>query len=597
MLAATPAVGPAAAARAPLIAAAAMRRRAGPRAPWLPLAFVSPLGMLPLLLAAPPLRRAPPLLAAVGGGTAPPLRALLRLLLLRGWLTTLLAPHPGRRQAAGSPTGAGRGREGRWQTRRWWNGVWMVHTARRQAQTLPAAPLGPHLRLVATRMGRLFPRKPCQRMPPLAITSFFPHDAASGLEVQLGGSAVLARPVPQGSGLPGARRDHFAAASGEREHWMPAQPQNTMPPPLPPPLPARCRQPLPPLLPPSCPQGTIGLQLHSTARVCELYSVAPGGEASYVSTCRGAQLPGQQLWVLEHTWPQAWLVPPVVRLRLFSLLDRDELQMTNLQLLPAAELQAGAAATAAAPASNGAAASGADWEALWDASSGVPAAVQPSPTAAAAAASQVTSPAAAGARGAAHAAPPAAGPTAAAAGGSQLDEVRQMLSRLATEEASSSGSAAADPKRALMVSLANAVLRQPAAPPTSLQQQQAAPLMDEWRQQQKQQQQQQQQMGEALGRLEQQEERRQQQLDQALARLEQQQERQQQQVAGALSRLEQQQERQQRQVAEALGRLEQRVAAVESLCHEMHAMLRQLVAQQHRTKQPMRAGVSGLGIM
>ncbi|PRW57989.1 hypothetical protein C2E21_3468 [Chlorella sorokiniana] len=172
-----------------------------------------------------------------------------------------------------------------------------------------------------------------------------------------------------------------------------------------------------------------------------------------------------------------------------------------------------------------------------------------------------------------------------------MDEVRQMLSRLAVEEPSSSGSGAADPKRALMVSLANAVLRQPAAPaaPAAGQQQQpqeapsllqqAAPLLDEWRQQQRQQERQQQQMGEALGRLEQQ------------------QERQQQQLAGALSRLEQQQERQQRQTAEALGRLEQRVAAVESMCHDMHSMLRQLVAQQQRTKQPMLAGVSGLGVI
>ncbi len=337
----------------------------------------------------------------------------------------------------------------------------------------------------------------------------------------------------------------------------------------------RCRRrcllvahdPPPPL--PSFTQGTIGLQLHSSARVWEMYSAAPDGTPSYVCTCRGTQLPGQQLWVLEHTWAQAWLVPPVVRLRLFSLVDRDELRLASLQLLPAPQLQS-SAAPAGPAASSGGAVSGAEWAELWEASNGgAAAAVQlpPAPSAAAHGAPTAAAPAAASAAtvaAAAAAAPPAA---AAAAGGSQIDEVRQMLSRLVVEEAGrrQGDGQAADPKRALMVSLANAVLRQPAAPaaqqlpnePASaqagLQQQQqpqapsllqqAAPLLDEWR------------------------------------------------------RRQQQQERQQQQMAEALGLLERRVAAVESLCHEMHGMLRQLVAQQQRTKQPMRAGVAGLGMM
>lgn len=178
-----------------------------------------------------------------------------------------------------------------------------------------------------------------------------------------------------------------------------------------------------------------------------------------------------------------------------------------------------------------------------------------------------------------------------------MDEVRQMLSELAVQEARSGGSAAADPKRALMVSLANAVLRQP-APPTASQQpqqqpallQQAFPLPDEWRQQQ-------QQVAEALASLEQRQERQQQQVAEALGQQQQWQQQQHRQMAEALSRLEQRQERQHRQTVEAVHRLEQRVAAVESLCHDMHGMLRQLVAQQQRAKQPMMAGITGLGVM
>ena len=170
-----------------------------------------------------------------------------------------------------------------------------------------------------------------------------------------------------------------------------------------------------------------------------------------------------------------------------------------------------------------------------------------------------------------------------------MDAVRHMLSELAVQEASSGGGAGADPKRALVVSLANAVLRQPAPLPASQQPQQqpsllqqAGPMLDEWRQQQQRQEQQHQQLVEALAGLGQRQERQQQQHRQ---------------MAEAFSRLEQRQERQHRQMVEAVGRLEQRVAAVESLCHEMHGMLRQLVAQQQRAKQPMMAGITGLGVM
>ena len=203
-------------------------------------------------------------------------------------------------------------------------------------------------------------------------------------------------------------------------------------------------------------QGTGGLRLVSSARICELYSLADGSsEPSYAGSLRGTphpQLPlppvedqplpshlseapqpaqgdpqaqGGQLWLVEHRW-RAGQAPHTIVARLLSLADRDCLQLHSLQLLPAVEAALDGGASAAGRAAEEAGA------------------------------------------GEAGAVPRPALAPAAAGTGSQLDEVRSMLTRLTAEEGGSSGSgggsgAAPDPKRALMAAIAKSVLRQPPA--------------------------------------------------------------------------------------------------------------------------------------
>ncbi|KAL4446832.1 hypothetical protein ABPG77_008076 [Micractinium sp. CCAP 211/92] len=228
------------------------------------------------------------------------------------------------------------------------------------------------------------------------------------------------------------------------------------------------------------------------------------------------------LWSIEHRWQRPKHAGVLV-LRLLSLAERDTLRLASLNKLPPP-------CNDAAPFTLG--------ETTED--SGGPAAP-----------------------GAATEA--AAGLEDAAGAGSQMDEIRGLLRGLTAGDgsdgngsappASGAAAAAADPKRSLMAAIARSVLQQPSASASRQAAQAAvlaAPQQRQWlsegpaqhgahMQQQ-------------LGGDEEGEEPRQQ--------------------------PPRQQQPHQQEVAAALQRLEGRVATLERLCHEMHGMLRQLVATQ-----------------
>ena len=317
-----------------------------------------------------------------------------------------------------------------------------------------------------------------------------------------------------------------------------------------------------------------GVRLVSSARTVEVYSCLPGQAPSYLCSLRGKQhaaptseaaaaaaaaehslaaeaaaaAAAPTAWAVEHRWA-AHAAPPALTLRLLSLVDRDTLHLHALQLVPPDSASDGTAAgQPACSVANGSVEEADAAEASCTALAGG--------TAAAAAA--------------AAAAPAPAPAPAPAAGGSQLDDVRAMLARLATEEAGDGGSSSSsgrgpppDPRRALMAGIAKSVLRQAAA-------QQQATVQQTAIQQAAVQQAAIQQAAVQQAAIQQQQQQQQQQADTSAARW----------APPAQHQPPPAHQHQQQEAATAaLQRLEGRVAALESLCGEMHGMLRLLVAR------------------
>lgn len=261
--------------------------------------------------------------------------------------------------------------------------------------------------------------------------------------MQLGGRWPTALLIQAASGLEQAVRNHFRHARGDQAHpavdgthVCAAARHAAARPTVAPLLPCACASPLA--------QGTGGLSLLCSARICELYSLASGAaEPSYVCSLRGtpaqpdhapaavaaggerpaaaldaaaaapaAPLP---LWELRHTWP-AGAAPRTAMLRLLSLAEPGVLRLQRWHLLPATAASDGPLGAAGAPA----AAASTD-----ESAAGVP-----------------------------DVAPVA----------SQMDDVRLLVARLAAEgPGSSSGEGPPDPRRALLSAIAKQALQPPTA--------------------------------------------------------------------------------------------------------------------------------------